>query len=313
MELVWLDRARESVPPTVVMTDALSGDRFAELATRWPATVEEQYLAMVREADLPADWLETTVACYSTEAGYYSLALYGELEPMKDRVNESAAERMAAIGCRAVLDAGVGDGARLERICSIAASLGAAVPKMYGIELSERMIGLAEERGVTVVKADMRDGIGDFGPDLDCILFLSGDFGYLMDPAEGPDVRLRVLDSAHERLSGRGELILELLTRDPHVPDDGADVFHFSRVPWVSDPDQPSASRLRGPETWQYAKTFTMGEIRSLVEESCFDLERASMRYIVRGSPVEDRIGDFAEDADIRTDEAYRILVSLPR
>jgi hypothetical protein len=295
------------------MTESVSGEEFAELAARWPATVEEQYLTLVREPDLPVDWLETTVECYSTEAHYYSLALYGDLEPMKERVNEYAALRMARASCRAALDCGVGDGTRLEKICSITDRHGAPRPRMFGIELSEQMVGLAEQRGVTVVRADMRNGIPDFGTDLDFILFLSGGFGYLMDPTDGRDLRLRLLNAAYDRLSSRGEMILEFLTRDPHPAEDGADIFYFSRVPWLLDPNRPSTSRLRGPETWQYVKTFTMLEIESLIEASRFDLARSSMRYIVRGSENEGRIGEFVEDFEITTDEAYRILVSVTK
>ena len=294
------------------MTD-LSGDGFAELAARWPATVEEQYLTLVRESDLPEDWLETTLDCYSTEAGYYSLALYGELEPMKDRINENIAQRLAAANCRAVLDAGVGDGHRLAKICSIVHVHGAATPKMFGIELSEQMSDQAERRGVHVVREDMRGGIPHFGPELDSILFLSGDFGYLMDPRDGHDLRLRVLDSAFERLSPRGQLFMELLTLDPRAVGDGADVYFFSRVPWVTDPDQPTPTRLRGPETWQYVKTFTLPEVRSLIEASRFDAGRSSMQYVVRGSPNEERIGEFVDEEAITEDEAYRILVWLPK
>lgn len=295
------------------MTRSLSGEEFAELAARWPATVEEQYLTLVRESDLPADWLETTVECYSTEAHYYSLALYGDLEPMKERINQYAAILMAGSSCRAVLDSGVGDGRRLEKICSIMSGLGARRPKMYGIELSEEMEALAAQQGVTVSREDMRSGIPDLGPDLDFILFLSGDFGYLMDPADGRDLRLRVLNSAYNRLSSRGQVILEFLTRDPCPAEDGADVFYFSRIPWLPDPKRPSTSRLRGPETWQYVKTFTMLEVESLIEASQFDLERSSIRYIVRGSEDEDRIGNFVENTEITTDEAYRILVALTK
>jgi hypothetical protein len=212
-----------------------------------------------------------------------------------------------------VLDAGVGDGHRLSKICSLIDEHDAARPKLYGIELSERMIDEAERRGVHVVREDMRDGIPDVGPELDGILFLSGDFGYLMDPADGPDLRLRVLNSVYERLSARGQLIMELLTLDPRALDDGADVYFFSRVPWVTDSDQPTPTRVRGPETWQYVKTFTLTEARSLIKASRFDLDKSSMQYIVRDSPDKDRIGEYVEDSAITTDEAYRILVSLPK
>ena len=157
----------------------------------------------------------------------------------------------------------------------------------------------------------MRRGIPDFGPELDSILFLSGDFGYLMDPAGGHDLRLRVLNSAYDRLSVRGQLFMELLTLDPRPLDDDADVYFFSRVPWVTDPDQPTPSRVHGPETWQYVKTFTLPEAQALIEASHFDVDKSSVRYIVRGSQDQHRIGQFVEGSAVTEEEAYRILVSL--
>lgn len=295
------------------MGEKLTGEQFAELAALWPAQVEEQSLTLVRESELPSDWLETTVECYSAEAGYYSLALYGEMEPMKAEVDAYAARRMAEAGCASVLDVGVGDGYRLDRICALVEGHGAPRPQMYGIELSDRMIELAEGRGVNVVKHDMREGIPEFGMQLDCILFLSGDFGYLMDPVAGDELRLRVLDSAYDRLSVGGDVILEFVSRDPRPTDDGADVFFFSRIPWVHDPDRPTGPRIEGPETWQYVKTFTIDEVVRLIEASRFELDRSSIRYIVRDSPDEGRIGEFVEDSHIRADEVYRILASVTR
>jgi hypothetical protein len=104
---------------------------------------------------------------------------------------------------------------------------------------------------------------------------------------------------------------MELLTLDPTPLDDGADVYFFSRVPWVIDREQPTPTRVHGPETWQYVKTFTLAETRSLIEASHFDVDRSSVQYIVRGSPDPSRIGDFVDESAISEEEAYRILVSL--
>lgn len=293
----------------VDVSDQLSGARFADAAAGRPTFVEEQSLALVREADLPDDWLATTLECYSTEADYYELAQYRHTQPMKERVNEFVAQHIAETRARAVLDVGVGDGHRLARICAAVATAHGSRPEMYGVELSDRMIERARGHGVQVLKHDMREGVPDLGRELDAVLFLSGDLGFLMDPVVGPDLRLQAIDSAHERLSDGGQVVLELVTRDPRVAEHGADVFHFSRLPRVEE--AASENAIRGPETWQYIKTFSRAELVGLVESSRFDLGASSMRYIVRDSPDVDRIGRYVDDDDIVSDESYRLLVSL--
>ena len=160
-------------------------------------------------------------------------------------------------------------------------------------------------------QASMRHGFPEFGHESDAILFVSGDFGYLMDPAVGPELRLRTLDSAHEHLSAGGRVVLELISRDPRTSDRGADVFYFSRAPIVRDKD--GTELFHGPETWQYIKTFSKQEFASLIEASRFDLSAATFRYVVRDSSDALRIGHVVDDAAITTEESYRLLVSLMR
>lgn len=292
------------------MTEALSGVEFADLAARRDAVLEEVTLTLIRESDLPSDWLATTVGCYTTEADYYELAQYGHIAPLKARIDEFAADQLALTAARAVLDVGVGDGHRLARICALVAERLGRRPEMYGVELSERMIERARARGVQVLQQDMRLGVPDVGRELDGVLFLSGDLGFLMDPAEGPDLRRRALDSAYERLSAGGRVVLEFVSRDPREAAGGADVFYFSRIPLVSGQDG-SGEAIRGPETWQYIKTFSRPEVAGLIEASRFDLAAASISYVVRASPDLDRVGRDVADDEITADESYRILAAL--
>lgn len=289
---------------------ALSAAEFADVAAGRHPVVRELSLELIREDEIPTDWLATTVDCYSTESGYYELAQYGNTQRLKARVNEFVAERLVRGAAGAVLDVGVGDGHRLAAICSLVAQRCGRVPQMYGIELSDRMIDKARGRGVHVVKHDMRHGIPDLGRPLDGVLFLSGDLGYVMDPAGGADLRSRVLDSAHEQLGAGGVVVLELVSRDPRVGPNGADVFHFSRHPSVRDADD-AVDLLHGPATWQYIKTFSKAETLALVGSSRFELTASSLRYIVRDSPDVRRIGQFVDDDAIVPEESYRILVSL--
>jgi SAM-dependent methyltransferase len=288
---------------------ALSASEFAVAAAGRRPVVIERALDLIREDELPQDWLATTVDCYSTESCYYELAQYGHTEPLKARVNEFAADSLALSSAGAVLDVGVGDGHRLARICSLVSQRCGRTPQMYGIELSDQMIERARQRGVHTIKRDMRDGFPDLGRELDGIVFLSGDLGYLMDPQAGPDLRSRILDSAHEHLGVGGRVVLELVSRDPRTSAHGADVFHFSRVPIVRDED--GTDLFHGPETWQYIKTFSKPEVVALIEGSRFDLAASSLRYIVRDSSDVGRIGHFADENAITTDESYRLLVSL--
>lgn len=289
----------------------LSAADFAVAAAGRRPVLIERVLNLIREDEVPQDWLATTVDCYSTESSYYELAQYHHTELLKARVNEFAADCLALTSARALVDVGVGDGHRLTRICSLVSDRCGRTPQMFGIELSDQMIEHARQRGVHTVKRDMRDGFPHFGRELDGILYLSGDFGYLMDPQEGPALRSRILDSAHEHLRIGGRVVLELISRDPRTTPNGADVFHFSRVPSVRDED--GTDLFHGPETWQYIKTFSRSEVVALIERSQFDLAAASLRYIVRDSPDSGRIGHFVDEQAISAEESYRLLVSLER
>lgn len=290
---------------------ALSGEEFARLAGDRPAVVTERSLTLIREQDLPENWLETTVDCYSTEADYYELAQYGHTQALKATVNDFVAEALSRTEAAAVLDVGVGDGHRLDTICGLVEKRCDRRPAMYGIELSDAMIERARARGVRVTRADMRKGIPAIGTALDGVLFLSGDLGYLMDPAEGDRLRLDVLDSAHESLRPGGVVVLELVSRDPRPAPGGADVFYFSRTPTVRDSD--GAVTLQGPETWQFIKTFTKAETVALIGRSRFDAAAATLRYVVRDSADVARIGRYVDDAELCPEESYRLLVSLVR
>jgi SAM-dependent methyltransferase len=288
---------------------ALSAAEFARAAAGRRPVVTEQTLRLIREDELPEDWLATTVDCYSTESGYYELAQYRDIQPLKVTVDALVADALATTAARAVLDVGVGDGHRLARICSLVTERCGRVPQPYGIELSDQMIDRARARGLQVVKHDMRRGVPDLGRELDGIVFLSADLGYLMDPVAGSDLRSEVLDSVYEHLGPGGVVVLELASRDPRVSPDGADVFHFSRAPVVRD--QIAGEEFRGPETWQYVKTFSRAEVVALIERSRFDLATSTLRYVVRDSPDVHRIGHVVEDGAISADESYRLLVSL--
>lgn len=288
----------------------LSGPAFARLAADRSAIIKEQSLNLIREQDLPGDWLETTVACYSTEADYYELAQYGHMQPLKEQVNKFAADQLADTAAAAVLDVGVGDGHRLSAVCALVEQRCGRRPEMYGVEFSDAMIEMARARGIRVLRQDMREGIPDLGQELDGVLFLSGDFGYVMDAEAGSALRLRVLGSVFERLRFGGKAIFELVSRDPRPAPGGADVFHFSRTPTVPDP-RSADGVLRGPETWQFVKTFSKPEVVALIESSRFDPAAASLRYVVRDSDDVHRIGSYVDEGELTLDESYRLLVSL--
>jgi SAM-dependent methyltransferase len=287
----------------------LTAEEFREAAAGRRAVVTERSTSLVREDQLPPDWLATTVACYSTESGYYELAQYADVQPMKATIDGLVADAVARTAAGAVLDVGVGDGHRLARIGALVADRCGRVPRLHGVELSEPMAERARARGVSVVVHDMRRGIPDVGCALDAVLFLSGDLGYLMDPVAGAALRSRVLDSAHERLAPGGVVVLELVSRDPRLAPGGADVFHFSRTPVVHGDD--GRELFRGPETWQHVKSFSRAEVVALLESSRFDATAATLRYVVRDSADVQRIGLLVEDGEIRPDESYRLLAVL--
>lgn len=290
------------------MASRLSSRAFAAVARAEPATVEELSLRLVRESDLPPDWLDTTIGCYSVEAEYYALAQYAHTAPLKATVNGFAADHLARAGARTIVDVGVGDGHRLALIAEEVRRRTGHDTQLFGVELSSEMAQLAAARGVTVVQQDMRLGVPDFGTELDGVLMLSGDLGFVMDPVDGPALRARLLASAHERLRPGGVVVLELVTRDPRPVPDGADVFHFSRAPRAST---GSSSPVEGPRTWQFIKTFTRAEVGALVAASDFQPRRARMVPVVRASDDRARIGTLVETDELRADESYRLLVAL--
>ena len=290
---------------------SLTAAQFAAAAAGRRPVVTEQELELVREDELPPDWWSTTVDCYSTESSYYELAQYAHIASLKASVDGFVADQLVASAARAVLDVGVGDGHRLARICSLVEQRRGWAPQMFGIELSDDMLVLARRRGVHAVKQDMREGLAKLGREVDGIVFLSGDLGYLMDPRSGPELRRGILDSAHDLLPVGGRVVLELICRDPRTHPRGADIFHFSRRPTVRDED--GRDLFHGPETWQYIKTFSRPEVVALIKDSRFDLGAASLRYVVRDSPDLGRLGMFTDDDDIVADESYRLLVALAK
>jgi SAM-dependent methyltransferase len=294
------------------MSEILDGLEFADLAAGHDAVLEELTLTLVREADLPDDWLATTVDCYTTEADYYELAQYRHIGPLKARIDEFAADHVATTSAGAVFDVGVGDGHRLARICGLVAERCGRRPEMYGVELSSRMIERARARGIHVYQQDMRLGVPDVERELDGVLFLSGDLGFVMDSLVGPTLRRQALDSAYERLRAGGCVILELVSRDPRAAEGGADVFYFSRVPRV-DSDEDEGRAITGPQTWQYIKTFSRAEAVALIEASRFSLADASISYVVRNSADAERVGLHVADNEITADESYRLLISLKK
>ena len=97
---------------------AMSASEFAAAAAGHRAVVTERSLSLIREDELPQDWLATTVDCYTTESSYYEMAQYERTGPLKARVNGFVADTLVLSQARTVLDVGVGDGHRLARICA---------------------------------------------------------------------------------------------------------------------------------------------------------------------------------------------------
>lgn len=227
----------------------------------------------IDESQLPANWNETNIASFGRIHNFYS---EGIKEEQKERPTSAATDEVLAQILRgnsydSILDVGIADGDRLSQIIK---KSGREV-RGLGTELSDEMIELARRKGFDVKKHDMRHPL-PFGPEsIDCIAYLTGDFGYLMGQQRGADLRVSTLNSIYLTLRPSGTLFAEMVS--DNTIDQGRDgrVLVYTRIPIV---DGIVREDLAGKF---YLKKFTFNELKKLVEASNFDPQKSEVRYQV--------------------------------
>lgn len=181
---------------------------------------------LISESRLPTDWEDSVRNGFSRQAKFYSEGITNDTPHNKTNlmIDNIISELIAEQEYTSIADIGVGDGIRLKRIFESAQRLNPALfnseIRLFGTELSDDMIREATNQGVTTIKHNMIEPLPFLDDSLDMIMYLSGDFGYLMDPNQtlGRQKRIDALNSAYDKLKKNGTLVLDMHCLDD-LPD----------------------------------------------------------------------------------------------
>ena len=233
----------------------------------------------IKEHELPRDWAEIIAASFSRLGDDYDESNKGipHFQICSDRIDKVVADIIIQTGLANVLDVGVGDGQRLLRIKSLVERQKRFV-SLYGTDISEVMVSVANSRGIETRQQDMMNCLPFNNGSMDAVLYLSGDFGYVMSPGaegrEGEGLRLQTLNYAHDVLTPGGVLVLEMMTHDNSNQEKKGHVSVYTRTRIVDGvAEQPMQF---------YLKNFRFGEVQRLVSASRFDVAQAEVHYMLR-------------------------------
>lgn len=233
----------------------------------------------IQESDLPEDWFELISNGFSKLAPFFYEA--SVTDSIDKKVNEAVDRDIINLinkgELRDILDVGVGDGTRLARIGrNISEDYGWG--RLYGTDISEKMLQKARDKNIYVIKSDMREPLPFKPASLDMILYISGDFGFIMDKdvSKANRLRLNAIDSAYSILKEEGILHMEVICGDHLGYDKDGKVVHYLRRTLS---DGKEVSELSDPF---YAKSFTFSEMEGLLRKSKFNIENTHVKYMLR-------------------------------
>ena len=231
--------------------------------------LECTHFEWVHESELPHDWESIINHNFSQIADYYYASIVSD-EASKiahHTVDEEIRRIIQLNGLSSLLDVGIGDGSRLLGVSPVNAEL-------HGLEISETMADASRQKGITVKIHDFKKGLPFGNNSLDMVLFLSNDFGYIMDmdPQHANELRQNALQEAYRILRPGGFLYMELMTNDSEQTRDGL-VCKYDRV-----------LRVDGKERFKgsfYLKDFTYHEMERLLKHSRFIDSQAVVKYLL--------------------------------
>jgi SAM-dependent methyltransferase len=228
----------------------------------------------IPESSLPPDWEDRLNIGFSGLGDYYYDSVLSDEAHRKVHamVDEEIMRLVKANGLGNILDIGTGDGSRLMKIAKAAKS-----PKLYGVENNEKMARISEAKGIQIRRSDFKKGIPFSDSSMDLALFLSNDFGYVMDcdPGKGVSLRVNALNETYRVLREGGFLCMELMSQDDGVPDKDGLVCRYERVLKVDGNE-----KFRGTF---YLKDFNFHELSRLFGRSAFSGDNLQVQYILSG------------------------------
>ena len=249
---------------------------------------------LIRESQLPLDWLKKTMEGFSKQADFYFQGV--NTNKIHNIVNLSIDKYISKIveNKNSILDIGVGDGGRIDRIASLMRRNQGSL-KLFGTDINSNMLkktflnNKSRKCSINLVKADMMNELPFKANTLDVVTLLSGNLGYIMDanPQNGFKKRVHIFNSAYRVLRNRGIFILDLIHEDDNHDVENGLVQRYFRTPVI---DGSPISKLANIF---YLKQFNVNEIRKLITKSHFSLQHASLHLFLK------KIGDGYKDGNL--------------
>lgn len=256
----------------------------------------------IYERDLPRDWSS------QISEGFANLAQLPESYSdsiKKDLAVEKYNENLDTIIANSirrqnsnVLDVGIGDAVRLLEIYKkVKTRKNGYKINLFGTEIIDSMTRQAQANAaeksetIQIINCDMKESLPvEWKGIMNNIIYISGDFGYIMDITNGHNIRLNALNSAYDTLKPKGVLFLELLTQVGKEHQQEGQVLVYDRFN-KNDNQQDLIGHF-------YLNQFGFYEMKQLVEASKFDIQNAGVEYWIRkeanGSEDLSRIGKIA-------------------
>ena len=293
---------------------------------------EYENIDSIKELLLPNDWHKTTIESFDRIADIYSQGVQNDKSHAicNQAVNDMVFKIIKERSFSPILEIGIGDGQRLavfrQRFYDEDCENGNKernkrapyfLPEFQDTELSDKIRKIAEDRGFKTEKHDMKQDMPYDDWTFGMILYLSGDFGYIMDSKKGFELRVRALNSAYDKLQHNGILFLDLFSQDTKKQKNDGRIDVYDRIPVI---DGEKRQDLRGRF---YLKNFRFKELERLFKASKFDTELIHTYCMLRRKGESDdsnyKVGDDIElffgfkrfdfDKHLCPDSQYGIIV----
>ncbi len=225
----------------------------------------------LHEPELPADWSSIVATSFTAVAPYYDhyLRQFPNVKAMEETVDGMLVERIKVDDYARIANIGVGGGERLRRIV---AKTGKSL-YLVGLGISQGMRGVARKNGICAVQHDMTTPLPFKPGSLDAVLWLAGDFGYLMGPVNGKQIRQDDLQQVYESLAPGGMLFAEMKMQDTLQQQKPGRV-RRDRRRLLSDGEPVGDYDF-------YTKMFRFRELQELMEASPFGAANSTLFYVL--------------------------------
>jgi|GEM_PF-3764187 len=224
----------------------------------------------IPESELPSNWEELLKNNFSKIAPFYYKSIFSNEVSKKahSEVNNKIKGIIKTTNPTSILDVGVGDGSRLIEVAPKRTNL-------YGIEISEEMVNVSKGKGIDTKLSDFKKRLPFPTNSIDLILFLSNDFGYVMNknPSNSVLTRISVLNEVYRILKPNGRLYMELMSQDTGDYNSDGLVCKYKRILKINDKEI-----FKGDF---YLKDFKFYELSMLFDLSLFKGSKIEIEYML--------------------------------